>query len=119
MNWVRLVFLEIARIKIKLLDNPIEYATISINPKGDKNKIESGGISAKIGAVEDIDAKANPVDHAENIPQAIPNPGINIGNAIAELCKNIPNASISKTRSSNSDMKASASSSLTEDIEPS
>ena len=65
-----------------------------------------------------IEANANPVDQAEKNPHAIPNPGINMGNAIVVLCTNIPNPSISKTSFSNSDMKASASSSLTVDIEP-
>ena len=68
--------------------------------------------------VETIEAKANPVDQAEKSPHATPNPGINIGSAIVVLCVKIPNASISKTSSSNSAMNAFASSSLTEDIEP-
>ena len=103
---------------MKLLEMPIEYAVISISPNGDKKSIESGGISPISGTVVAIAAKANPVDQAEKIPQATPNPGINIGNAIVKLCVKIPNASISKTSSSNSAMKAFASSSLTEDIEP-
>jgi len=103
---------------MKLLEIPIEYATTSINPNGDKKRIESGGISPISGTVETIAAKANPVDQAEKIPHATPNPGINIGSAMIVLCVKIPNASISKTSSSNSDMKASASSSLTEVIEP-
>ncbi len=97
---------------------PKEYAKTSINPNGDKKRIESGGISPISGIVEAIAAKANPVDQAEKIPHATPNPGINIGSAMVVLCTKIPNASISKTRSSNSDMNAAASSSLTEDIEP-
>ncbi len=97
---------------------PKEYAKISINPNGDKKRIESGGISAISGTVEAIAAKANPVDQAEKSPHATPNPGINIGSAMVVLCTKIPNASISKTRSLNSDMKVSASSSLTDDIEP-
>jgi len=103
---------------MKLLEMPKEYAAISINPNGDKKRIESGGISAISGVIEAIEAKANPVDQAEKIPHPTPNPGINIGSAIVVLCTNIPNASISKTRSLNSSMKAFASSSLTEDIEP-
>ncbi len=73
-------------------------------------RIESGGISAISGAVRTIAAKANPVDQAEKRPHATPKPGINIGNAMVVLCRNIPNASMSKIRSSNSDMNASASS---------
>jgi len=103
---------------MKLLEIPIEYAAISIKPNGDKKRIESGGISPISGTVVIIAAKANPVDQAENNPHATPNPGINIGSAIVKLWVKIPNASISKTSSSNSDMKASASSSLTEVIEP-
>jgi len=108
----------IARIIIKLLEIPKEYAKISISPNGDKKRSESGGISPISGIVEAIAAKANPVDQAEKSPHATPNPGINIGSAIVVLCTKIPNASMSKTRSSNSDMKALASSSLTEDMEP-
>ena len=103
---------------MKLLDIPREYAESSINPKGVKKRIESGGISAICGAVVAIAAKANPVDQAENSPHATPNPGINIGKAIDVLCVKIPKASMSKTRSSNSDMNIFASSSLTVDIEP-
>lgn len=103
---------------MKLLEIPIEYAVSSINPNGDKNRIVSGGTSARIGAVVTIAAKAKPVDQAEKIPQATPNPGINIGNAIVVLCTKIPNASISNTSSSNSNMKFLASSSLTDVIEP-
>ncbi len=97
---------------------PKEYAKISINPNGDRKRSERGGISPISGIVEAIAAKANPVDQAEKIPHTTPNPGINIGSAMVVLCTKIPNASISKTRFSNSDIKASASSSLTEDIEP-
>jgi len=105
-------------MRIKLLEIPKEYAKISISPNGDKKRSESGGISPISGIVVAIAAKANPVDQAENIPHATPNPGINIGSAIVVLCTKIPNASISKTRSLNSDIKAIASSSLTEDMEP-
>ncbi len=49
----------------------------------------------------------------------IPNPGMNIGNAMVVLCTKIPSASISKTNFSNSSMNKFASSSLTVDIEPS
>jgi len=66
-----------------------------------------------------IAANAYPVDHDENNPQKIPNPGINIGNAIVVLCTKIPNPSISKTNFSNSSMNKADSSSLTVDIEPS
>ena len=38
-----------ALIRIKLLEIPNEYAVNSINPNGDKNKIDSGGICSKIG----------------------------------------------------------------------
>jgi len=117
-NGIRLIFLVTARIRMKLLEMPKEYAVISISPNGDKKRIESGGISAISGTVEAIAAKANPVDQAEKIPHTTPNPGINIGSAMIVLCTKIPNASMSKTRSLNSDMKASASSSLTEDMEP-
>ncbi len=97
---------------------PKEYAKTSIRPNGDKKRIESGGISLISGTVEAIAAKANPVDQAEKIPHATPNPGMNIGSAMVVLCTKIPNASMSKTRALNSDMKAFASSSLTEDMEP-
>jgi hypothetical protein len=49
-----------ALIRIKLLEIPKEYATNSINPNGDRKRIESGGISAICGAVSAIEAKANP-----------------------------------------------------------
>jgi len=117
-NGIKSNFLIIALIKIKLLDIPKEYATSSINPNGEKKRIESGGISPISGAVSAIEAKANPVDQEENNPHTIPNPGINIGRAMVKLCVNIPNASMSKTRSLNSAIKASASSSVTVDSEP-
>jgi len=117
-NGIRLIFLLTARMRMKLLEMPKEYAKTSISPNGDKKRIESGGISPISGIVEAIAAKANPVDQAEKIPHATPNPGINIGSAMVVLCTKIPKASISKTSSSNSDMKAFASSSLTEDMEP-
>jgi len=101
MSNLSLVFLMIARIRIKLLEIPKEYAKTSIKPNGDKKRIERGGISAISGTIVAIAAKANPVDQAENIPHTIPNPGINIGSAIVVLCTNIPNASISKTMSPN------------------
>ena len=106
---------------ISELDNYVksEYEKISINPNGDKNKIERGEILAISGIKVTIAAKAYPVDQDENSPQKIPNPGINIGNAIVVLCTKIPNASISKTNFSNSSMNKAASSSLTVDIEPS
>jgi len=117
-NEVRLIFLITARIRIKLLEMPKEYAVISINPNGDKKRIERGGISPISGTMVIIEAKANPVDQAEKIPHTTPNPGINIGSAMVMLCRKIPNASISKTSFSNSSMKIFASSSLTIDIEP-
>ena len=86
---------------------------------GDKNKIESGEMLAISGIIVAIEANAYPVDHAENNPQTIPNPGINMGNAIVVLCTKIPNPSISKTSFLNSSMNILASSSLTVDIEPS
>ena len=64
---------------------PREYAVNSINPKGDKKSNARGGTSARSGVSETIEAKAYPVDHAENNPQATPNPGINMGNAIEVL----------------------------------
>ena len=108
----------IALMRIKLLEIPKEYAKTSISPNGDKKRSESGGISLISGTVEAIAAKANPVDQAEKIPHATPNPGMNIGSAMVVLCTKIPKASMSKTRSLNSDMKAFASSSLMEDMEP-
>ena len=117
-NGRRLIFLLIARMRIKLLEIPKEYAKTSISPNGDKKRSESGGISLISGTVEAIAAKANPVDQAEKIPHATPNPGMNIGSAMVVLCTKIPNASMSKMRASNSDMKAFASSSLMEDMEP-
>jgi len=108
----------IARMRIKLLEIPKEYAKTSISPNGDKKRSERGGISLISGTVETIAAKANPVDQAEKIPHATPNPGMNIGSAMAVLCTKIPKASMSKMRASNSDMKAFASSSLIEDMEP-
>ena len=118
MRGTKSVFLIIARIKIKLLEIPKEYAASSISPNGEKSKIVSGGMDDSSGAATIMDAKANPVDQAEKRPHAIPSPGINMGNAIVVLCANIPNASMSETSFSNSAMKISASSSLTKDIEP-
>jgi len=85
LNEERLTFLITARISMKLLEMPIEYAAISIKPNGVKKRIESGGISPTSGIVVTIAAKANPVDQAENSPHATPNPGINIGSAIVKL----------------------------------
>jgi len=85
MKVLRLVFLAISLIRIKLREIPNEYAVSSINPNGDKNRIASGWTSCKIGVVVVIAANANPVDHAEKSPQATPNPGINIGRAIVVL----------------------------------
>ena len=118
MRGTKSVFLIIARIKIKLLETPREYATSSISPNGEKNRIVSGGMDDSSGIATTMDAKANPVDQAEKRPHATPSPGMNIGSAIVALCANIPNASMSKTSFSNSAMKISASSSLTKDIEP-
>ncbi len=50
-NDLRLIFLLTARISMKLLEMPIEYAVISISPNGDKKRIESGGISPISGIV--------------------------------------------------------------------
>ena len=114
----RLVFLTIAAIRIKLLDTPREYAVISINPKGVRNRMASGETPASSGVVVAIAAKANPVDHAENSPHPMPNPGINIGSTMVVLCRKMPNASMSLIRSSNSFINMAASSWLTADIEP-
>ena len=97
-------------IKIKLLEIPNEYAEISISPNGVKNNIVNGEILATSGTEVAIAANAYPVDHDENNPQKIPNPGINIGSAIVVLCTKIPKASISKTSFSNSSINKSASS---------
>ena len=105
-------------MRIKLLEIPKEYATSSMNPNGDKKRIASGGSSPLSGAITTIAAKAKPVDQAEKSPHAKLNQGINIGSARVMLCRKIPNASMSKIRSSNSDMNSFASSSLTVDIEP-
>lgn len=103
---------------MKLLDVAIEYAVSSMIPKGERKRIASGGTFANSGVIETIAEKAKPVDQAENNPHAIPNPGINIGNDMDELCRKIPTASISATNFSNSAMNVFASSSLTSDIEP-
>ena len=103
---------------MKLLDRPKEYATNSIKPNGDRNRIVSGGTFSNSGVIDVIAANAKPVDHAENSPHTAPNPGINIGNEIVVLCTKIPNASISKIISLNASMNMSASSSPTTDIEP-
>jgi len=65
----------------KLQDIAIAYATISMNPKGDMYRIESGVVSYSAGAMTAIDAKPIPVDHPVYAPQTIPNPGTNIGSA--------------------------------------
>ena len=57
---------------------------------------------ASNGDVDAIALKARPVDADANNPQAIPKPGINIGNPIEALCANIPIASIPCTVCSNS-----------------
>lgn len=111
-NGIRLDFLYTTLINMKLLDVAIEYAVSSIIPNGDRKRIASGGTFANSGEIETIAEKANPVDQAENNPHITPNPGINIGNDIAELCRKIPIASISSTNFSNSDMNVVASSSL-------
>ena len=90
-------FLTIALISRKLLDIPIEYAIISITPKGEKNMRARGGSLARIGEVETRALKATPVDHAAKEPHAIPNPGTNIGKATDVLCIKIPSASIPST----------------------
>ena len=89
-NWDRFVFVIIALIKIKLLEMPNEYAEISINPNGDKNRIDRGEMWAISGIDVTIAANAYPVDQEENNPQKIPNPGINIGSAIVVLCTKMP-----------------------------
>ena len=70
------------------------------------------------GIPEIIAVNANPVDHAVYIPHATPNPGINIGRAADALLRKIPTPSIPDTKSSKSDNSASASSSLTSEIDP-
>ena len=56
---------------------------------------------ASNGEVDAMALKASPVEADANNPQAIPNPGINIGNPIDALCVNIPIASIPCTACSN------------------
>ena len=89
--------LTIALISRKLLDIPIEYATISITPKGERNMRASAGSFASMGLVETRALKATPVDHAAKEPHATPNPGTNIGKATDVLCSKIPIASIPST----------------------
>ena len=84
-NWIKLVFLDISLISMKLLDVAIEYAVSSIIPNGEKKRIVSGEIFVNSGVIETIAEKAKPVDQAENNPHATPNPGINIGNDTDEL----------------------------------
>ena len=103
-NWVRLVFFAIALMRIKLLDVASEYAKSSINPNGERYRIVTGGISANSGVIVTIAANANPVDQAENRPQATPNPGINIGKEIVALWVKIPIASISSISFSNASL---------------
>ena len=90
-------FLTIALIRRKLLDIPIEYATISITPKGEKNMRARGGSLESIGVVEIRALKATPVEYAAKDPHAMPNPGTNIGKATDALSAKIPNASIPST----------------------
>ncbi len=90
-------FRSIALMSRKLLDIPIEYATISITPKGERNMIARGGSFARIGVVETRAPKATPVDHAAKEPHATPKPGINMGKATVVLCVKILIASIPST----------------------
>jgi len=90
-------FLTITLMRRRLLDIPMEYATISMIPKGERNMRASGGNLASIGLVATRALKATPVEYAAKEPHAMPNPGTNIGNATDELCAKIPNASIPST----------------------
>ncbi|MGI0069274.1 MAG: hypothetical protein ACREAN_03350, partial [Nitrosopumilaceae archaeon] len=80
-----------------LLDIPMEYAAISMMPKGERNMRARGGSLVSIGVVATRALKATPVEYAAKEPHAMPNPGTNIGNATEALCAKIPNASIPST----------------------
>tara|TARA_B110000196_G_C20914103_1_gene552000 strand:+ start:657 stop:809 length:153 start_codon:yes stop_codon:yes gene_type:complete len=49
------------------------------------NKMLNAGICSKSGFILLIAANAIPVENAENMPQMIPNPGINMGKESAVL----------------------------------
>ena len=91
----------------------IEYAAISINPNGDMNMMVRDGMFSMTGYTSFKIENAIPVENAENAPQAIPNPGINIGRASDVLWVNIPMASIPSITLSNSSKKMALSSSET------
>ena len=76
----------------------IEYAATSIKANG-VSRIASGLSELSSGVPAEIAANANPVEYAENRPQATPNPGINMGSAIIVLCVNMPGPSISEITS--------------------
>jgi hypothetical protein len=65
------------------------------------NRIVKEGTFASIGLASFSTEKAIPVENAANAPQAIPNPGMNIGSESNVLWVNIPTASISSSNVSN------------------
>ena len=78
------IFFMIFSINKTLLDMAMEYAATSIKPNG-VNRTANGLSELSSGVPAEIAANANPVEYAENSPQATPNPGINMGNAIIAL----------------------------------
>lgn len=108
---------------MQLRDMASAYAPSSIIPNGVEKIIAIGGIFVKSGSiVVDSAEKAKPVEYAEKIPHATPNPGMNMGNASWVLCKKIctPKFSfcISAIIFSNSSKNAFASSSGTSTVAP-
>ena len=96
----------------------MEYAAISISPNGDMNMMVRAGMFSKVGYASTKTENAIPVEYAAKAPQAIPNPGMNIGKASDVLWMNIPIASMPSITLSNSSKKMALSSSETLTSEP-
>src|SRR5689334_21532834 len=74
---------------IPLLDIAIPYAIISKIPNGVR-KTTRGEILDNAGEACAIALNTSPVENPEKLPNAIPNPGINIPNATLKLFAKIP-----------------------------
>ena len=80
-----------ARLAAEKIGFPVALKIISDEIS---HKTEAGGVVLNL-----LDGIA--VENAANAPQAMPNPGMNIGSASVVLCENIPIASILSINDSN------------------
>ena len=102
----------------RLREQASEYADSSISPNGDRNSSASGCIPPRSGFTVTMAERVKPVDQPAKSPQAAPNPGMNMGNASARLCRNMPHPSIPRMLSRNWSTSSCAPSSVCSYMEP-